>query len=980
MTQKNVFLLCILLLLSHAVSAQYYKMHHIAPAPWQYWSTANQIVIGTLSTDPVEVKLKKSDGTLLTTLTVTVNNPISYRFVGTANTQNRNVVNTTYDDRGLLVEATAPVLVNMRNIASDATVGWTSLGVENVKGNASLVSFGEEGLGVEFRLGYYRQSTQGLYQDAPVYSVLATEDETSVEVEQATGTTTFTLSKGQSRLFLAPLGSLLKATKSVVVNVGNWGDTPRLCGPGGVNGQDGTFDQVAPVHMLGNRYLVVRGEGTIPNDTQRNQFLGSEQSLIVATQDNTTVTIKNFTPQGVETGTMVTRVLANAGDYYSFYHGDGRNPNSSSLVVSDNEVIVYAGTAVECETDISTVLPIGGCAGSINIQTQKFINYNDRGLPYMGFAIIEHPTEIVYLNDQNIETLTGRTRVALGDSGLYMITFTHTSIGNPENIVLRSGLPLTASLVQQGDGFSMSAFFSSFGEAAKVPIEVKQNDNCTVRLESEEDSLEYEWFLNGESLEITTENFLDVTESGMYSVKIKKECGWSNRSLPLDVVVKPCTDLSVTKKVKSQNDGIAVFELVVKNLDEIFTDPNVIMTDLLPSGYEFISYTTTKGTYDATTGEWTIGALEPQEEVRLEIKVKIKAAGEYVNIATVVGDNIDPDMENNTAKAIVALGKLEFTKKVADQTYNRIGERIAYEIIVKNSGEIPIKDIVLTDENADAGSLTPSTISLLNPKEEVVVQAFHTITEADFRAKQVINQAALTAVTHGGTMTQLSDDPTTAQRNDPTIAPILYQADLHAVKDDGIQYYIPGQQTTYTIVVENKGPGSAVDVEVVDNMPEGVKHMEWSSSLGTSGVGDMRDVIAVLDVGDKVTYQVRLTIPQDHTNVFINVVSVEAEDNDDPVVACETCTDINYQKVFIPKGISPNGDGINDFLDLSAYNVTSLKVFNRLGILVYNAGPYKKEWYGQSNSGNKLLPAGTYFYVMQNILKDTYTGWIFLQY
>lgn len=360
--------------------------------------------------------------------------------------------------------------------------------------------------------------------------------------------------------------------------------------------------------------------------------------------------------------------------------------------------------------------------------------------------------------------------------------------------------------------------------------------------------------------------------------------------------------------------------------------------------------------------------------------MKIKSGGEYKNIATVEGDNIDPNPDNNTDEAIVALGKLEFTKKVVDKEYIRIGDRIEYEIIVKNIGEITIKDIVLTDENADPGSLSPATISVLDPKESVTVQAYHTITEEDFRAKEVINQASLKAITHGGTMTQLSDDPTTPQRNDPTIAPILYRADLHAVKDDGIQYYTPGQQTTYTIVVENKGPGSAVDVEVVDMMPEGVKHMEWTSSLGTSGIGDMIDVIALLDVGDQVTYQVTLTIPEKHTNAFINIVSVTAEDNEDPVEACESCMDINYQKVFIPRGISPNGDGLNDYLDLSNYDVISLKVYNRLGILVYNAGKYEKEWYGQSNSGNKLLPAGTYFYVMQNILNDTYSGWIYLQY
>ena len=980
MKQKNIFLLCVLLLLSNAVFAQYYKQHYIAPAPWQYWSTANQIVIGTLSTSPVEVTLKKSDGTEITTLSVTADNPVSYRFPGEANTLTRNAVDTTYDDRGLIIDASQPVLVNLRNIASDSSAGWVSLGVENIKGNASLVSFGEEGLGVEFRLGYYRSSTQGLYSNAPVYAVMATEDETTVEVQQTTGVLEFVLNKGQSRLFKAPMGSYLKSNKSVVVNVGSWGDTPGLCGPGGINGQDGTFDQIAPVHMLGNRYLVVRGEGATPNANQITQGLGPEQSTIIAAKDNTEITIQNFTAQGVAVGTPTQMTLANAGDYTVIYHGDGVNRNSSSLITAAKEVIVYAGTAVECETDISTVLPIGGCAGSINIQTKKFINYHDNGLPYMGFAVIEHQTEPVFINGQNIETLTNRTRVPLGSSGLYMISFTHTSIGNPENIILRSDLPLTVSLVQQGDGFSMSAFFSSFGQAAQVPIEVQQNENCTVRLRSEEDSTAYEWFLNGELLTQTTENFIDVTESGSYTVRIKKDCGWSNRSLPLDVVVKPCIDLAITKKVKSQEDGYAIFEITVKNGDDIFTDPNVVVVDQLPSGYEFISYTADKGIYNPTTGEWVVGELAPQEVVKIEIKVKIKEKGEYRNIATVTGDAIDRNLSNNTADAIVALGKLTFTKKAVDLEYNRIGEKIQYEIEIKNSGETVVTGIEITDDNADKGSLKPAFISQLTPGESVQITATHTITEADFRAKQVVNQASLIAQTSSGAMTVVSDDPKTPTANDPTVTPIQYQADLHAVKDDGIVYYTPGQETTYRIVVENKGPGSAVEVEVVDQTPEGVVDMRWTSSQGNSGFGDLYDTLSLLDVGQSVTYEVTLTIPLTNRETFVNIVTVEAPANEDPNPICETCVDVNYQKVVIPRGISPNGDGKNDFLDLSDFSVSKIQIFNRLGQVVYEKRNYKNEWYGQSNSGSKLLPVGTYFYVMQHVLNDIYTGWIYVNY
>ena len=57
---------------------QYASKHYIAPAPWKYWSTANEIVIGTKTPNQnVSVDLFKSDGTFITTLQVTENNPVS---------------------------------------------------------------------------------------------------------------------------------------------------------------------------------------------------------------------------------------------------------------------------------------------------------------------------------------------------------------------------------------------------------------------------------------------------------------------------------------------------------------------------------------------------------------------------------------------------------------------------------------------------------------------------------------------------------------------------------------------------------------------------------------------------------------------------------------------------------------------------------------------------------------------------------------
>lgn len=88
----------------------------------------------------------------------------------------------------------------------------------------------------------------------------------------------------------------------------------------------------------------------------------------------------------------------------------------------------------------------------------------------------------------------------------------------------------------------------------------------------------------------------------------------------------------------------------------------------------------------------------------------------------------------------------------------------------------------------------------------------------------------------------------------------------------------------------------------------------------------------------------------------------------------------------ISEGLSPNGDGYNDSLDLTFLNDRSgnlkLQIFNRLGALVFEKNNYVNEWFGQTNDGNDL-PTGTYFYVIDLEGNDAVygsqaTGWIYL--
>lgn len=106
---------------------------------------------------------------------------------------------------------------------------------------------------------------------------------------------------------------------------------------------------------------------------------------------------------------------------------------------------------------------------------------------------------------------------------------------------------------------------------------------------------------------------------------------------------------------------------------------------------------------------------------------------------------------------------------------------------------------------------------------------------------------------------------------------------------------------------------------------------------------------------------------------------------------CDTAT-VSVQIPFDPNytatlanGITPNGDGQNDFLtfeaierDPDAFPDNELIIFNRWGDIVFQARPYTNNWEGTNASGLDL-PQGTYYYILRldisegNILKGDVT-------
>jgi hypothetical protein len=70
-----------------------------------------------------------------------------------------------------------------------------------------------------------------------------------------------------------------------------------------------------------------------------------------------------------------------------------------------------------------------------------------------------------------------------------------------------------------------------------------------------------------------------------------------------------------------------------------------VVTDVLPSGFELLGTTASQGSYSAPL--WTVGNLAVGQTETLVMQVRVRASGNYRNVATVRGDQFDPIEENN---------------------------------------------------------------------------------------------------------------------------------------------------------------------------------------------------------------------------------------------------------------------------------------------------------------------------------------------
>ncbi|RFS20718.1 DUF11 domain-containing protein [Chitinophaga silvatica] len=130
--------------------------------------------------------------------------------------------------------------------------------------------------------------------------------------------------------------------------------------------------------------------------------------------------------------------------------------------------------------------------------------------------------------------------------------------------------------------------------------------------------------------------------------------------------------------------------------------------------------------------------------------------------------------------------------------------------------------------------------------------------------------------------------------------PVVKRTDLSVTKTDGTEFFTPGSQTTYTMVVANSGKVNLQRVLIQDNLPPGINTARWTATTSggatlptTSGTGTIFQQ-AAMPGNSTITFKLAVDIPANYSQqTLINTVTVQTLDENitDPNPGNNTASD-----------------------------------------------------------------------------------------
>lgn len=331
----------------------------------------------------------------------------------------------------------------------------------------------------------------------------------------------------------------------------------------------------------------------------------------------------------------------------------------------------------------------------------------------------------------------------------------------------------------------------------------------------------------------------------------------------------PLVDVSVTKTADTMtpNVGDAIVFTVTVNNDGPSDATNVVVTDLLASGYEFVSAVPSDGTYDNFNGSWTLGNLANGASENIVITANVLASGDYTNTAELTGlseTDMDSEPANNDSteddqQTIVPVPVMVsdlLLRKSVDILSPLVGEEVIFNISITNNGPSDVTGVQILDllpsgytyvsNNRTAGVYVPGTgIWELNgtipngTTETMNIVAIVNPSGDYFNVAEVFSSSNL--------------DPNSTPNNNNIFENDLDTAGTTPIPSSDLSLDIivdnefpdVGSNVAFTLALTNDGASDATGIVVTDNLPSGYIYISDDSGGTYDAINGLWNVGAV---------------------------------------------------------------------------------------------------------------------------------------
>jgi uncharacterized repeat protein (TIGR01451 family) len=301
------------------------------------------------------------------------------------------------------------------------------------------------------------------------------------------------------------------------------------------------------------------------------------------------------------------------------------------------------------------------------------------------------------------------------------------------------------------------------------------------------------------------------------------------------------------------------------------TATNVVVTDLLPAGFTFVSATPATATVSNNAVSWPGSSLTNKARSTFTVTVVAADGGNFTNIAFATTGTSDPNPANNDGSStnsqvrttVSSLADVAIFKTGATNVF--AGASLTYIIVATNSGPSAATNVIIQDKLPATGVFQSASAGYSLSNGLVTWPSMTLAKGATTNLTVVMAAPASGAFTNIAFSTAATADPNPTN-NDGSAAgarvstSVTPSADL-IVLLSGPANVNAGDNFTYTVVVTNGGLSTAASVVAKDNLPAGLSFISASGGGALSNNVITWPTIASFANGGTTNYIITVSAP-----------------------------------------------------------------------------------------------------------------------